>query len=47
LRFEDEGSERPEIAVAVIKKPSKISITDSRYGGAVIVNPGKPTVAKI
>ncbi|KAF2660327.1 hypothetical protein K491DRAFT_621285, partial [Lophiostoma macrostomum CBS 122681] len=42
LRFAQKGSKEPEIAVALIRKPSRVNITDSRYGGVVIVNPGGP-----
>jgi len=30
-----------EITLAVVKRPAKVSVTDPRYGGALIVNPGK------
>ncbi|KAF2842102.1 hypothetical protein M501DRAFT_1054835 [Patellaria atrata CBS 101060] len=37
----------PEIAVAVIRRPAKVDVTDSRYGGAVIVNPSGPAASGV
>jgi hypothetical protein len=36
-RLEEEGS---RVAIALMKIPAKVPVTDDRYGGAILLNPG-------
>jgi hypothetical protein len=40
LDWQKPNDETLQVALAVMKIPAKVHVTDPRYGGAVIINPG-------
>lgn len=41
MDWNDVDATNNNVAIAVVRLPAKVKITDPRYGGAVIVNPGQ------
>lgn len=37
----EEGASNKTVEIAIIRLPATVPVTDTRYGGAVIINPGK------
>ncbi|KAJ6005119.1 hypothetical protein N7540_012918 [Penicillium herquei] len=42
MDYEDPDPEGRKFVLAVVKLPAKVPISDPRYGGAVLINPGGP-----
>jgi hypothetical protein len=41
LDWQNASHNHQTVAIAVVRLPAKVPITDTRYGGAIIVNPGR------
>jgi len=37
----EEGASNKTVEIAIVRLPATVPVTDPRYGGVVIVNPGK------
>jgi len=42
----DTGEDAPKVDIALVQIPAKVAITDPRYGGAAIINPGRSTSSR-
>lgn len=36
----EQGEDAAIVSIAVLRRPAKVNVTDPRYGGAILVNPG-------
>ncbi|PQE15097.1 Peptidase S33 tripeptidyl aminopeptidase-like C-terminal protein [Rutstroemia sp. NJR-2017a BVV2] len=42
MDYKSTAGDRPTVAIALLKIPAKVPITDPRYGGVILINPGGP-----
>jgi hypothetical protein len=40
MDYHRENGQGRQMAIAIARLPAKVPVTDSRYGGAVLINPG-------
>lgn len=40
MDYHRENGRGRQMAIAIVRLPAKVPVTDSRYGGAVLINPG-------
>lgn len=41
MDWKHKGDTGATVAIAVLRVPAKVEVSDPRYGGAIIVNPGE------